>query len=85
MYFDAEAGQDITPGRKLVLKEMGRLYTGEIRCRICDPLTLYVDPGAEMDEEIRWIVERKPRDIDYIKERYGKDVSADENVGFAVL
>ena len=49
----------------------------------CDPLTLYVDPGAEMDEEIRWIVERKPRDIDYIKERYGKDVSADENVGFA--
>ena len=22
--------------------EMGRLYTGEIRCRICDPLTLYV-------------------------------------------
>ena len=64
--------------------EMGRLYTGEIRCRICDPLTLYVDPGAEMDEEIRWIVERKPRDIDYIKERYGKDVSADENVGFVV-
>ena len=63
--------------------EMGRLYTGEIRCRICDPLTLY-DPGAEMDEEIRWIVERKPRDIDYIKERYGKDVSADENVGFVV-
>ena len=37
-----------------------------------------------MDEEIRWIVERKPRDIDYIKERYGKDVSADENVGFVV-
>lgn len=63
---------------------MGRLYTGEIRCRICDPLTLYVHPGAEMDEEIRWIVERKPRDIDYIKERYGKDVSADENVGFVV-
>ncbi|MGQ0452625.1 hypothetical protein ACT4UM_06435, partial [Bacillus sp. SS-TM] len=85
VYFDAEAGQDITPGEGEVgfEEEMGRLYTGEIRCRICDPLTLYVDPGAEMDEEIRWIVERKPRDIDYIKERYGKDVSADENVGFA--
>ena len=27
---------------------------------------------------------KEPRDIDYIKERYGKDVSADENVGFAV-
>ncbi|XKK19982.1 hypothetical protein HFP66_01780 [Bacillus sp. A17A.1] len=26
-----------------------------------------------MDEEIRWIVERKPRDIDYIKERYEKE------------
>ena len=60
--------------------EMGRLYTGEIRCRICDPLTL-VYPGAEMDEEIRWIVERKPRDIDYIKERYGKDVSAEKCCG----
>ena len=36
-------------------EEMGSLYTGEIRCRICDPLTLYVDPGAEMDEEIRWM------------------------------
>ena len=66
-------------------EEMGSLYTGEIRCRICDPLTLYVYPGAEMDEEIRWIVERKPRDIDYIKERYGKDVSADENVGFVAF
>ncbi|MEI4618777.1 hypothetical protein WAG23_34190, partial [Bacillus cereus] len=70
VYFDAEAGQDITPGEGEIgfEEEMGRLYTGEIRCRICDPLTLYVDPGAEMDEEIRWIVERKPRDIDYIKE-----------------
>ena len=64
-------------------EDMQRLYTGEIRCRICDPLTVYIDPAAEMDEEIRWIVERKPRDIDYIKERYGKDVAADENVGFA--
>ena len=36
---------------------MQRLYTGEIRCRICDPLTVYIDPAAEMDEEIRWIVE----------------------------
>ena len=43
----------------------------------------YTLTPAEMDEEIRWIVERKPRDIDYIQERYGKDVAADENVGFA--
>ncbi|WP_406622092.1 hypothetical protein V6946_18700 [Bacillus sp. PPSBB_2] len=85
VYFDAEAGQDITPGEGEIgfEEDMQKLYTGEIRCRICDPLTVYIDPAAEMDEEIRWIVERKPRDIDYIKERYGKDVSADENVGFA--
>ncbi|AFU12940.1 Phage protein [Bacillus thuringiensis MC28] len=85
VYFDAETGQDITPqeGEIGFEEDMQNLYTGEIRCRICDPLTVYIDPAAEMDEEIRWIVERKPRDIDYIKERYGKDVAADENVGFA--
>ena len=25
-------------------EDMQRLYTGEIRCRICDPLTVYIDP-----------------------------------------
>lgn len=82
VYFDAEAGQDITPreGEPGYEEGMNPLYTGEIRCRIVDPLQLYIDPAAETEEEIRWIIERKPRDVDYIKERYGKDVAADENV-----
>ena len=81
-----EAGQDITPGKgksasktrwgDYIQAKYDAVYATHLRC-MCDP-------GAEMDEEIRWIVERKPRDIDYIKERYGKDVSADENVGFVV-
>lgn len=83
VYFDAESGQDITPqeGQVGFEKDMQSIRTGEIRCRVCDPITLYIDPAAEVEEEIRWLVERKPRDVDYIKERYGKEVSADESVG----
>ncbi|MDG0791922.1 hypothetical protein OMP38_14475 [Cohnella ginsengisoli] len=62
---------------------MQSIHTGEIRCRICDPLTLFIDPAATTDDEIRWIVEEKPRDIDYVKEKYGKEVQADENVSYA--
>jgi hypothetical protein len=84
VFFDPEAGDDITPqeGEVGFEKDMNSLHTGEIKCRICDPLTIYIDPAATSDDEIRWIVERKPRDVDYIKERYKKDVSPDENIDY---
>lgn len=83
VYFDPEAGQDITPSPEEEGYEEGNsLFTGEIKCRIVDPLTLYIDPAATSDEEIRWVIEEKPRDVDYIKERYGKDVTPDENINF---
>ncbi len=40
------------------------------------PLTLSVDPGAEMDEENRWMVERKPVTL-IISKNVWKDVSAE--------
>jgi hypothetical protein len=84
VFFDAEAGQEITPqeGEHGYEEGMNPLYTGEIRARICDPLTLFIDPAATSEDEIRWIVERKPRDVDYIEEVYGKQVEPEDNVDY---
>ncbi|WP_343206910.1 portal protein [Brevibacillus brevis] len=84
VYFDPQAGDDITPRVGEIGYEEGMepIRTGEVKARVCDPLTLYIDPSATTDDEIRWIVERKPRDVDYIKEVYGKDVAPDENVEY---
>jgi hypothetical protein len=86
VYFDPELGDDITPEpteEDLLSGEMPeQVNMGEIVARVIDPLTLKIDPAATTDEEIRWMIERKPRDIDYIKEKYGKDVPADANVDY---
>jgi hypothetical protein len=83
VWFDSESGEDITPSKDSEFYEEGvSVHTGEILCRICDPLTLYIDPSATNDSEIRWIVEEKPRDIEYIKARYGKEVSEEDNVSY---
>ncbi|WP_339317929.1 phage portal protein [Paenibacillus sp. FSL R10-2734] len=89
VFFDSESGDDIRPSEGdpgyEEWKEAGEnpLNTGEIKLRVCDPLTLYIDPSATTDDEIRWIVEEKPRDIDYVNDKYGKEVTADETVTYA--
>lgn len=85
VYFDGEAGTDITPqeGEPGYEEDMKPIFTGEIRCEIVDPLALSIDPAATTENEIRWWVERKPRDVDYVKMKYGKEVTPDENVDFA--
>jgi hypothetical protein len=86
VYFDPELGDDITPEPTEEEMQEGEypqaLFTGEVVARVIDPLTLKIDPAATTDDEIRWMIERKPRDIDYIKEKYGKDVPADANVDY---
>jgi hypothetical protein len=86
VYFDPELGDDITPEpteEQLLSGEQPQpLNTGEIVARVNNPLTLYIDPAATCDDEIRWIIERKPRDIDYIKEKYGKEVPADNHIEY---
>lgn len=83
-WFDAEAGDDITPeeGQPGYEKDMKSVHTGMIRARVCDPLTIFVDPAATTEEEVRWIVERKARDVDEINEEYGKTVTADEGLDY---
>jgi hypothetical protein len=86
VYFDPELGEDITPEPTQEDIESGmepdEVHTGEIVARVVDPLTLKLDPAATTDDEIRWMIERKPRDIDYIREKYGKEVPADNNVDY---
>lgn len=86
-WFDAEAGTDISP----VEGEMGYedwvkggstpLHEGVIRARVCDPLTIFADPAATCEDEIRWIIERKARDVDEIYEEYGVKVAPETNIG----
>lgn len=83
-WFDAEAGDDITPeeGQPGYEKDMNPIHTGVIRARVCDPLTIFVDPAATTEEEVRWIIERKARDVDEINAEYGKSVTADEGLDY---
>jgi hypothetical protein len=83
-WFDSEAGDDITPkeGETGYKEDMGSIHKGEIRARVCDPLTIFADPAATTEEEIRWIIERKARDVDELKAEYGKEVSPDANLDY---
>ncbi|WP_256702272.1 hypothetical protein [Paenibacillus sp. P32E] len=84
VFYNPEAGRDITPSKDQPGYEDGKTVNmGEIECRICDPLTLYIDPAATSDDEIRWVVEEKPRDVDYVEEKYGKKVTPDDTVTYA--
>ncbi|WP_027085405.1 portal protein [Cohnella panacarvi] len=87
-WFDAEAGDEISPEEgqpgynKWVERGKKPIHQGVIRARICNPLTIFCDPAATTEEEIRWIIERKARDVDEIFEEYGVEVSADANLDY---
>lgn len=87
-WFDAEAGQDITPDPddpgydEWMESGEESVHTGEIRAKVCDPLTIFADPGATCEEEIRWIIERYAKDVDEIEAEYGKKVSPDANLDY---
>lgn len=76
-WFDASAGPDITPE-----DSEEPVHQGEIRVRVCDPLTIYVDPSATTEREIRWIAEVSARDVDELEEEYGEKVTPDENLEY---
>ena len=87
-WFDASAGEDITPregerGYEVWSKgDKKPLHKGVIRARVCDPLTIFADPAATCEEEIRWIIERKARDVDEIYEEYGVKVTPDATIDY---
>lgn len=78
--FDNQQGDDITPDN--IDANGQRIYTGVITCTLNDPLTMYVDPSATTDLEIRWAVEEKPKDVDWIFAKYGVKVSPEPNINY---
>jgi hypothetical protein len=83
--FDNTKGEDVTPSPDEMPEGFDPeepVYTGVITAQVIDALCLTVDPAATTDEEIRWIVEEKPRDIDHIYEKYNVKVSAEPNVNY---
>lgn len=87
-WFDAEAGTDLTPTEddlgyeEWVKGDQKPIHEGVIRARVCDPLTVFADPAATSEEDIRWVIERFARDVDEIYEEYGVKVSPDANLGY---
>lgn len=83
-WFDPTAGDDITPSEGEIGYEEGMdsIHMGQLRTRVCDPMTIFVDPSARTEEEIRWIGEKNARDVDEIFEEYGKKVAADANIDY---
>lgn len=88
-WFDAEDGENITPTEedgeiyeKWKQGDQKPIHTGVIKARVCDPLTIFSDPAATTEEEIRWIIERKARDVDEIFEEYGVKVSPDAGIDY---
>jgi hypothetical protein len=86
--FDTDQGDDITPDDDekeslgMDKEDAKPVKTGKVTARVCDPLTLYIDPAATTDDEIRWIIEEKPKDVDYIEQEYGKVVLPDQNISY---
>lgn len=83
-WFDAEAGDDITPeeGQPGFEKDMKPVFKGKLRARVCDALTIFCDNAATTEDEIRWIIERKARDVEEVNSEYDAEVTADDSVDY---
>lgn len=87
-WFDAEAGTNITPNEdepgyeEWVKGGEKPVHEGVIRAKVCDPLTVYFDPAAKTEGEIRWVIERFAKDVDEVFEEYGVKVSPETNLDY---
>lgn len=52
---------------------------GDICVEIDSPFELYPDPLAQSFDEAEWIIEKKVRSLNYVKEKYNFDAMADTN------
>lgn len=54
--------------------------TGKIITEVIDQLAYKIDPSAECIEDIKWIVEEHPMDVDDIEEIWGVEVMPESNI-----
>src|SRR5690606_16077676 len=86
-WYDPEDGEDISPVPEdgdifedWVEKGAKPIYKGGLKAKVCDPLTVFSDPGAKTEDDIRWIIERYGKDVDEIEEEYDVKVSPEKNI-----
>lgn len=89
-WYDPEDGEDISPVPEdgeifddWVEKGAKPIYKGGLKAKVCDPLTVFADPGAKTEDEIRWIIERYGKDVDEIEEEYDVKVAPEKNISLS--
>jgi hypothetical protein len=74
---EAEKTQEIAQAAGI--KELPQ-KAGKICTQVCDQFVMLTDPNAESHEEIQWAMERRPEDVNEIKDYWGKEVAPDDNI-----
>lgn len=78
-YWDVSAGEEIDdptqPGQKV--------RTGREKIDVLSPFELILDPDAKYWEELAWVIKPKVRKIKYIKDRYNKEVGAEDGIEYS--
>lgn len=77
VYWDDQAGEELV---NPVTQEFEG-YEGDIRIDVVNPFEVYVDPLAKNMDEVTWLVQAKPRKLEYFKTHYpekGMMVQAEE-------
>jgi hypothetical protein len=72
VYADKSQGNEFTTDDGQTMK------TGKIITLVRDQMAIKLDPTAEDTEEIKWVLEEFPKEIDEIKEEYGVEVQKEE-------
>jgi hypothetical protein len=71
---------DKTQGKEFETDDGQMMKTGKIVTLIVDQTRLKIDPSATDVEEIRWVVDQTPRDVDDIQAEYGVEVAPEGNI-----
>lgn len=82
VYVDKQQGTDIQLDEGMAEELDGQMptKTGKIVTEVKDQFALYTDPNAECTEDIKWVVERIPVDVDQIHDEWGVEVAPEGDI-----
>lgn len=82
VYVDKSLGEDMDMSgldEDMDIKAMPT-KSGKIITQVKDQFSLKVDPTAETHEEIKWVIDEYPMDVDEIEEIWGVEVTEESNI-----
>lgn len=81
VYVDKTQGEDIdVSSLEDVESDDLPTKTGKIVTKVVDQFSLRVDPSAETPEEIKWVVEEYPMEVNEIEDIWGVEVEPESNI-----